>query len=373
MATAAPPFPEPTGAQRSFTRPKPCAANSLAPSLVRVAVIGYGFAGRCFHSYLAGLTPGLVLHGIASRNPETRKKIVAEKKCKAYDSVETAVADPQVDLIVVASPTVAHASQAIAALEAGKHVVVDKPACLNDVEFDAMAAAAGKSGKLLTFFHNRRWDGDYLTLKKCMADGQLGELRRTEMAWGSFGMWGGWRGKKEMGGGKLYDLGAHLIDQTLLLNPGPVDSVFCRMHHDFPEYSIESQAVIVLAFASGATGIIDVSSLAAIPKPRFAAYGTKGAFVKYGLDPQEKAMIAGDIDAAREEEANYAEYADGKSKSRIPTLPGRWRSFYENVADALAGHAEPAVKVPEVRRTVAVIDAAFESARTGQTVVPAVR
>jgi scyllo-inositol 2-dehydrogenase (NADP+) len=335
----------------------------------RVAVIGYGFAGRCFHSYLAGLTPGLVLHGIASRNPETRKKIEAEKKCRAYDSVESAVADPAVDLVVVASPTSAHASQAIAALNAGRHVVVDKPACLNGAEFDAMAAAQGNSGKILTFFHNRRWDGDYLTLKKCLAEGRLGELRRTEMAWGSFGMWGGWRGKKEMGGGKLYDLGAHLVDQTLLLNPGPVESVYCRMGHDFPEYSIESQAVVVIAFASGATGIIDVSSLAAIPKPRFAAYGTKGNFVKYGLDPQEKAMIAGDIGAAREEEAMQAEYSDGKSRTRVPTLAGRWRSFYENVADALAGRAEPAVKVSEVRRTVAVIDAAFESARSGQAII----
>lgn len=338
----------------------------------RLAVIGYGFAGRCFHSYLTGLTPGLVLHGIASRNPETRKKIEAEKKCQAYDSVESAVADPQVDLIVIASPTVAHASQAIAALEAGKHVVVDKPACMNSGEFDAMEGAARKAGKHLFVFHNRRWDGDYLTLKKCMADGTLGVLRRTEMAWGSFGMWGGWRGKKEMGGGKLYDLGAHLVDQILLLNPGPVESVFCRMGHDFPEYSIESQAVVVISFESGATGIIDVSSLAAIPKPRFAAYGTKGAFVKYGLDPQERAMIAGDIDSAREDPAEFAEYSDGKSKHRVPTLPGRWRSFYENVADALAGKAEPAVKVSEVRRTVAVIDAAIESARTGQAVIRAI-
>ena len=130
---------------------------------IRTAVIGYGFAGRSFHAYLVGLTPGLQLHGIAARSPESRDKILERGDCKAYESFEQAIADPEVDLVVVASPNDQHAPQAIAALRAGKHVVVDKPMCLSLADCDAMIEAAQRSGKLLTVFHNRRWDGDFQT------------------------------------------------------------------------------------------------------------------------------------------------------------------------------------------------------------------
>src|SRR5689334_17367615 len=132
---------------------------------VRTAVIGYGFAGRSFHAYLIKLAPGLKLEGIASRNAVTREKIVAEQGCKAYASPEEALADPEVDLVVLATPSSTHAPLAIAALDAGKNVVTDKVMCLTLAECDAMLAAAERNGKLLTVFQNRRLDGDYLTVK----------------------------------------------------------------------------------------------------------------------------------------------------------------------------------------------------------------
>lgn len=338
----------------------------MAP--IRTVVIGYGFAGRCFHSYLVGLTPGLVLHGVASRHPATREKIVAERRCRAYDSFEAVLADPDVDLVVLATPNSTHCDLAVEALRAGKHVVTDKVMCLTLRECDRMLAAARRSGRLLSVFQNRRWDGDYLTLRQLMADGRLGDVRWLEMAWQGFGAWGGWRGQAAMGGGKLYDLGAHLIDQILLLFPEAVTSVHCRLHHDLPTTDTESQALVTIGFESGRTALCDTSSLAAIPKPRFYACGTGGTFCKHGVDPQEKAMIAGDIDAAREDEALYGRLHDGKQETRIPTLPGRWRCYYENIAAVLAGQAEPAVKLAEVRRAIAVLDAAFRSARLGRSV-----
>jgi len=174
-----------------------------------VAVIGYGFAGKCFHSYLVGLTPGLHLYGISSRNPETREKIVQERRCKAFSSLEEVLEDDQVDLVVLATPNQQHATYAIAALQAGKHVVTDKPMCINLSECEAVQEAARQSGKVFSVFQNRRWDGDFLTFQSLLAAGQLGDLRWLEMAWVNFGQPGGWRGENSPGGGRVYDLGAH--------------------------------------------------------------------------------------------------------------------------------------------------------------------
>ena len=132
----------------------------------RVAVIGYGFAGRCFHSYLIGLAPGLELRGIASRSAETRDKIRAERACHAYESFEQVLADGEVDLVVLATPNSTHCEMACAALEAGKHVVTDKVMCLNTAEADRMIDTASRTGRMLSVFQNRRWDGDNSSTKE---------------------------------------------------------------------------------------------------------------------------------------------------------------------------------------------------------------
>jgi scyllo-inositol 2-dehydrogenase (NADP+) len=265
--------------------------------------------------------------------------------------------------VVLATPNSTHCDLAIQALRAGKHVVTDKVMCLTLAECDRMIAAAEESGKMLSVFQNRRWDGDFLTLKSLIADGTLGDPRWIEMAWQGFGAWGGWRGQAAMGGGKLYDLGAHLIDQLVLLLPQAIERVYCRMHHDLPVTDTESQAMVVIEFAGGATAVCDASSLAAIQKPRIHAFGTGGTFIKYGVDPQEAAMIAERIDDAVEDPTLYGRYSDGKAETVVPTLAGRWRSYYENIRDVLTVGAEPAVKLAEVRRAIAVLDAAFQSAR----------
>ncbi len=335
---------------------------------VRMAVIGYGFAGRSFHSYLIGLVPQLELRGIASRDAQTRERIRRERGCKAYESFDQVLADPDVDAVVLATPNSTHAEMAIAALRAGKHVVTDKVMALTQADCLKMIEEASRARRILTVFQNRRWDGDFLTLKKLLAEGRLGSLRWLEMAWQGFGAWGGWRGRRDMGGGKLYDLGAHMIDQAIqLFNDDPVN-VFARMHYDLPGTDVESHAMVVIEFAGGQTAVCDVSALAAIPKPRFHAFGTAGTFRKYGLDPQEQAMINGDIDSASEDPSNYGRLHDGKSETIIPTIPGRWRSFYENFADAVLNGAPLAVDPLSVTRSVRVIEAAFTSAKEGRVV-----
>ncbi|MBB6048588.1 Gfo/Idh/MocA family protein [Armatimonas rosea] len=333
-----------------------------------VAVIGYGFAGRCFHSYLVGLAPGLKLHGIASRDPQTRERIVRDRHCIAYEGLDDVLKDDAVDLVVLASPSAVHCEQAVAALDAGKHVVTDKIMCLNLEECDQMLAAAERNKKLLAVFQNRRWDGDYLTVKHLMQSGELGTVRWMELAWQGFGAWGGWRGAAEMGGGRFFDLGAHLVDQLLTLQNSPAETVYCRLRRDYDASDIDSEALIVVTFANGATGIADLSGMSAISKPRFRVHGSRATFVKYGLDPQEKAMIAGDIDSAVETPESYGTLHDGKSERQITTLPGRWRSFYENVTEHLAGNAPIAVTLESSRAGMQVIDAALKSAATGEVV-----
>ncbi|MEM7034872.1 MAG: Gfo/Idh/MocA family oxidoreductase [Chloroflexota bacterium] len=334
----------------------------------RTVVIGYGMAGRSFHVYLVNLADGLSLYGVASRNPETRAQIRQEQDCIAFESFDQVLADPNVDLIVLATPNSTHADLAVRALDAGKHVVTDKIMCLNLTECDRMIAAAERSGKLLTVFQNRRWDGDYLTVKSLMDEGKLGDVRWLEMAWQRFAPPRGWRQQAGMGGGWFYDLGAHLFDQLLQLMPYTVTSVYYRRHFDMPGFDIPSHNMIVVGFENGTTGVCDLTGQAAIHKPRFHVLGTKGAFIKYGLDPQEVAMKAGDIDAAVESEAEYGRFSDGETEMPIPTIAGRWRSYYEHIADVLTHGAEPIVKLSEARRVMALVDAAQQSAEIGQVV-----
>ena len=336
----------------------------------QVAVIGYGFWGRAAHAPLVQLAPALELRGVASSDAAKRAQIIADLDCRAYASFDEVLADSSVDVVVLATPTHTHAPLAIAALGAGKNVVTDKAMCLSLAECDAMIEAARANDKLLTVFQNRRRDGDFLTVQKLMRDGELGAVNWIEMAWQGLGPWGSWRGDSAQGGGRFYDLGAHLIDQLLALFPDQIESVYCRMQRDFPNVSAESEALVIVTFAGGRTGICDMSSLCAISKPRFLVHGSRATFAKFGLDPQEDALKAGDIDAAREPAENYGRLKGAHEERRVPTLPGRWRDFYENLGAVLTRNAEPLVSLAQARRTMSVLDMALQSAQTGEVVRP---
>lgn len=336
----------------------------------RTAIVGYGASARVFHAPLIQRTAGLELVGFASRSAQTRSQIEQETSLRSYDGLDAVLADPQVDLVVLATPHDVHAAMAVAALDAGKHVVTDKVMCLNLAEYDRMRAAAQRSGKLLTVYHNRRWDGDFLTVRKLLAGGRIGAPRWLELSWSKYGMWRSWRGSRQRGGGRVYDLGAHLIDQALLLIDQPVERVWAEIQRDWPDADVESQAMITITFADGARAVIDVGCLTRYDKPRFHVVGTGGTFVKFGLDPQEAALKAGDLDAAREAPADFGRLITADGQATVPTETGRWLSFYENVVATLNGTAQPAVTLDQMERLIAVLDAAFESERIGAPVQP---
>lgn len=330
---------------------------------IRTVVVGYGRAGQHFHCQLIKLAPGLTLHGVVSGDPAKHDAIRAQQGAKPYSSIDEALGDADVQLVVLATPHHTHAPLAIQAMNAGKHVVTDKVMCLSLAECDAMIEASRRNHVMLSVFQNRRWDGDFLTARSLIESGALGNVRWIELSWQMLGISRNWRSTLATGGGKYYDLGSHMIDQLLQLIPDRVESVYCRMRHEFEGTDVPSDTLLVVNFESGRTGVIDCSATAHLTKPRFYLRGTKATFEKRGLDPQEKALLAGDIDSAVNDPANDGVLSDGKTQTRIPTLPGRWRSYYENIADVLLKGAAPAVSLDSLRRQILILEAGMRSAR----------
>ncbi len=338
---------------------------------LNTVVVGYGFAGERIHVPLVRLAPQLRLHGVCSLDPGKRSKVQARFGCRTYATFDDAIADPSAELIVLATPNALHAAQAIAALSAGKHVVVDKPMCLTRTDAQRMIEAAQTAGRLLSVFHNRRFDSDYLTVRHLLETERLGELRWLELSWQRPGLPRDWKREASQGGGRLIDLGSHMIDQALLLIPAKVISVYCRTQHDFESFDIESHAMLTLGFADGRSAVIDTTSQTFAPKPRWRVLGTQGTFVKFGVDPQERALANGDIDAVAEDPADCGKLHRSDAVETIIPLAGRWRSYYEQVALALRAGDEALlpVRAAEAARVVAVLEAARESQLSGRLVV----
>ena len=339
---------------------------------VNAAVVGYGYAGRCFHSYLIDRTEGLNLYAVASRDPERRARAQAEYRVRTYPTLDELLQDSGVDLVVLATPHDVHARLAIQAMDAGKHVVVDKVMCMNAREADEMIRDRDRNNVVLSVFHNRRWDGDYLTVRKVLSEGLIGMPFLFEVGIVRYSRPGGWRSERARAGGLLFDWGAHLVDQALQLVDSEVDTVFCDAQHRRWCVDIESHVKLLIRFRNGVLYVVEISNLARADKPRWYVLGELGALVKTGLDPQEAAMVAGDIDAAVEDPAHYArvttEIRGMPCEMRIPTLRGDWKVYYRNLADVLLRGADLAVKPEEIRRDMLVIDAAMRSAETGASV-----
>ena len=340
---------------------------------IRVGVVGYGYAGRDFHVYLVGRVPDLDLVAIVARSSERRELAEREQGQRGvavFGSLEDLLASDGVDLVILATPHDTHAPQSIQAMDAGKHVVTDKAMCLNAEEADKMIAASRRNGVLLSVFQNRRWDWDYLTVKKAVDEGWLGEPYLFEAAAMSYRAPSGWRGEVAASGGILFDWGAHLIDQALQLVPARVRSVTADIQRRSWGSEIGSYARVLLRFENDVLYDIEIGNLCRATKPRWFILGERGGLIKTG-DPrgeQEPAMVAGNIDAAAEDPLHRARVwreLNGQTTSmEVETVTSDWTNYYRNIADALNGRAELLVKPEQVRRVMAVFDAARCAAAT---------
>ena len=321
---------------------------------IRTGLIGHGLGGRAFHEPLIRACERLSLAGIATR--------------RTTPDPADLIADPEIELIVVSTPNHSHFPLAKAALEAGKHVAIDKPFTVTLAEADELIALARATARVLTVFHNRRWDGDFLTVRKLLASGRLGEAMRYEAHWDRFraAIKPGWKEQAGPGTGLLGDLGPHLIDQALLLFGAP-DAVEGDIERQRAGSEVDDYFALTLHYGKR-RALLGSSLLAAAPRPRFALHGSEGSFVKYGLDPQEPQAEAGmtptDPGFGVEEESRHGilTLADGSSET-VPTERGNYLAFYDGVAAAILDGAPVPVEPADARAGLEIIELARANAR----------
>ncbi|MGX1163321.1 putative dehydrogenase [Arthrobacter sp. SLBN-100] len=323
---------------------------------IRTAVVGYGLSGSVFHAPLIGADGRYSLDIIATSNAERQKAATSRyprvRTVHDGEAVLTHAAD--LDLVVLGTPPATHYPLAKAALEAGLDVVVDKPFAVSSEEGRDLIALARQLGRVLTVFQNRRWDGDFLTLRKLLAAEAVGKVARFESR---FERWAptiakAWKARATAadGGGVLFDLGSHLIDQALLLL-GPATVVHAELKARRHDERADDDAFLVLRHDSGVLSHLTMNMLCAQQGARFRVLGSVGAFTKNGVDPQEPYILAGGSPLDDEYGRESPEWAgllgrDGHLDA-LPTERGAYPEFYRILADKiLDGGAKSSLPLP---------------------------
>ena len=338
---------------------------------INVGLIGYGLGGSVFHAPLIGSAPRLRLAAVVtSRREQVKKQLPG---VDVLGTVEELLANPDIGMVVVASPSTTHFEIARAALRAGKHVVVDKPFAASVREANELIELAAAKDQLLSVFQNRRWDGDFLTVKQCLADGLLGNVLFFESHFDRFKLQikQGWKEAAVPGAGILYDLGAHLIDQALQLFGMP-DAITADIFPQRDKAIADDYFHLILRYGRR-RAILHASALVRSPGPRFVIHGDGGSFTKYGMDVQEDSLTVGkrpgDAEWGLELPGTYGELVttDG-IRRRIPTLAGAYEVYYQGFAAAILDGAPVPVDPATARDGLKVMEAALKSAQERRTV-----
>ena len=342
------------------------------PSPFNLALIGYGFAGRVFHAPLIRHTPDLVLHSVVtSRVAEASAALPGTcVRATAADVLD----DPAVEAVVIAAPNDVHASLALAALQAGKHVMVDKPFALDALQAEAVVSVAEANGRVVTVFQNRRFDADFLSLQALLAEGSLGEIAECHVHFDRFRpqVRDRWREREGPGSGLWYDLGPHLLDQMLVLFGRPqaitLDTDCQRGTGGVDWFHAVLQYPRMRA-------VLHAGSLVAATPPAFTVHGSRGSWVKQGRDAQEAQLAAGHVPGdpgwgvdAQPGVLTREDGAGGLQVELRPTVPGDYRVVYERFAASLRGERLPEVTVDQALLLMRLLDAGQRSAREGRRI-----
>ncbi|WP_067885126.1 Gfo/Idh/MocA family protein [Nocardia vaccinii] len=337
-----------------------------------VAVIGFGLAGAVFHAPLIAAEPRMRVAAVVTSAAERAERARATYPgVRVVATADELFADPDgIDLVVIATPNPTHAPLAIQALNAGLPVVVDKPFALTADQALEVIATAEQAGLALSVFQNRRWDSDFLTLRRLIEAGELGQVRRFESR---FERWrpvskGSWRevGEAADGAGILYDLGSHLIDQALTLF-GPATEVYCELDCRRPDVRSDDDAFIALTHDSGVRSHLWMSAVTPRLGPRMRVLGSESGFLIFGLDPQEDALRAGRRPDDGQpwgtvDSENWGSLGTLDDIHPVPAEPGNYPAFYADMAAALLDGAAVPVDPNDAVATLQVLEEARMSA-----------
>lgn len=340
-----------------------------------VALIGFGGMGSR-HAELIATVDGLDVVGVWDILPE-RLEDARKAGLRPYGSFGEAIADPAVDIVLIATPNHVHRDLAVAALDAGKNVICEKPVALDVSELQDMIAAGERNRRLFIVHQNRRWDEDYNMVRRLVAEKAIGPVYHVERrVMGSRGIPGDWRKFKAYGGGMLFDWGIHVLDQLLDLFPGPIDSVQCDLSFILGN-DCDDGCRISLKYRDGLTAFVEVQTWNFFTLPNWYLCGSGGTavldgFGRYGkirhLDRFDRNEAKPVVTSAGLTKTMAPREDDSVTESDVPFVAMDVTDYYRNVMDVLDGTAEPIVKNAQVLRVMKLLEACFESHRLGQVV-----
>lgn len=337
---------------------------------LNTVLVGYGSVAKKMHGPLIEVCQGLELSAIVERSGE--RCLEKHPKVKVLKSFEEALADTSLQLVVITTPNEYHFPMAKAALEAGKHVVVDKPVTVLAKDAEALDRLAKEKGLICSVFQNRRFDGDFMTIQEIIAKDLLGELVYLESHFDRFRpeLRENWRDEAVPGNGVTYDLGTHLIDQ-IVLQFGAPESITADIRKQRTNTIADDYFDITLDYGYFKARVT-AGVLVKAPTPKFLLLGKKGSYQKFGLDVQEAAFTAGEKPEGEDWGVEFMDrfgtiYLEDHSRP-YPTVPGDYRIFYDNIASAIHSGEELKVKMDQAIQVLKIIEASFESSRAKRSI-----
>lgn len=340
----------------------------------RLGIVGFGGMGNWHRELIESGIENLEIAGMFDIKEE-RQEAARELGYRAYESLDALLADETVDMILISTPNDCHKPIAVKAMEAGKNVVSEKPVTLSSEDLLEMIDASKRTGKIFTVHQNRRWDEDFLTVKKLYDENTLGDVFNIESrVHGSRGIPGDWRGKKEHGGGMMLDWGVHIIDQMLLMVKEKITSIYCKVNH-VTNYEVDDGFTLILTFESGKTALLEVGTSNFIELPRWYMLGENGSVQIDDFLVHGKIVRITDWD---KNDAVPVKTAAGLTKTMAPRtddtihtepvvkVDSDIKDFYRNVMAAIEGREEQLIKHDELLRVMRVMETALRSAELNQ-------
>ena len=343
--------------------------------MIDVGLIGFGLAGRYFHAPVINALPGLRVAAILQRTGDSATQLYPD--ARIVRTIEDLLASDSLKLIVIATPNESHFPLAKRCLEAGRHVVVDKPFTLNVDEARDLIVLARAKNLVLTVYHDRRFDADFQGLRKVVDSGELGRITRFESTYDRYRPTpkaGAWREQPTPGSGIFFDLSPHLIDQSFTLLGIP-EAITADIRIERTGFATDDAFDVLLHYPHGTRALLRATMLSAAPRPRTVVLAENGSYLKRDFDPLELTLRAGHIPQsdnwALEKEENWGELTlvkDGRTTTRrVPSI-GDWRDFYANVRDAILGVAPILVTPQQILNVMVAMELAIQSSQERRTV-----